>query len=144
VFNLSAFRARFITLALLLSLSSLLAACDTGGSATPVPPTPAAVATTATGAGSSSGAVNVTLSEFMISPATINVAAGHVTFNVTNSGKYPHNFGVMVNGTDMKTANLNPGDSATLAVDLTAGTYNTLCDIPTHKDKGMAGTIVVK
>ncbi len=146
MFKVSFLHARFLSLALLLVFSSLLAACGGDNStATPATSNPAAGTTpTAASAGSSSGAINVTLTEWSISPAAINVPAGHVTFNLTNNGKYPHNFGVMVNGTDMKSPNVAPGTSATFAVDLTAGTYNTLCDLPTHKDKGMAGTIVVQ
>lgn len=141
MFGLSTLRTRFVTLALLVFVSSILAACggDNGSSPATTAGSPTA------GASSGSGAtVNVTLSEFKIDPSTINVAAGHVTFNVSNTGKYPHNFGVVVNGQDMKTKTISPGGSDTLQVDLTAGTYDTLCDIPTHKDKGMAGSIVVK
>ena len=144
MFKVSFLHARFASLALLLVFSSLLAACG-GDNSTATPATNPAAGTTPTAASAgSTGAINVTLTEFSITPAAITVPAGHVTFNLTNTGKYPHNFGVMVNGTDMKSPNVAPGTSASFALDLTAGTYSTLCDLPGHKDKGMAGTIVVQ
>ncbi len=146
MFKVSFLHTRIASLALLLLFSGLLAACGGDNStATPSAPNPAAGTTpTAASAGSNSGAIAVTLAEFSIAPAAITVPAGHVTFNLTNSGKYPHNFGVMVNGTNMKSPNVAPGASATFALDLTAGTYDTLCDLPGHKGKGMVGTIVVQ
>ncbi len=146
-------RLRLLLVATLLALGSLLVACGTDPTAT-VPATAPTVAApaaatdaTATPAAVTSGATDgtaVTLSEWAIAPASIDVAAGHQKFKVTNSGKFPHNFKIVVNGTQVGTANLKAGESATLETDLTAGTYDTLCGIPGHKDKGMAGKVVVK
>ncbi len=143
---MSTLRPRFVAFALLLFLSSLLAACGGDNStATPSAPNPAAgvTATTASASGSNPE-ITVTLAEYSISPATINVTAGHVKFKLVNVGKYPHNFGVMVNGKDMKSSDVAPGGTGSFELDLTPGSYDTLCDLPTHKQKGMAGTIVVK
>jgi plastocyanin len=133
--------ARLATFALLLLASSLLAACGdqtVGGQA------PATAPTATTAAINISAKVVVTLKEYSIDPKIINVAAGHIKIKVVNAGTFPHNFGVMVNGKDMKSPDVDPGGNVIFELDLTPGTYNTLCDLPTHKDKGMAGTIVVK
>jgi uncharacterized cupredoxin-like copper-binding protein len=143
--------ARMMLGALLL-LSGLLAACGDTATPTAPPPTPApATATTTTAGGAATtpatgaaGAIAVTLKEWAIEPATIDVPAGHVTFNVTNSGKFPHNFKIVVNGQQVGTPNISPGQSMTWETDLTAGSYDTLCAIPGHKDQGMAGKITVK
>ncbi len=141
--------ARFTSLGLLLLLSGLLAAC--GGdnpTATPPPvptPAPAASATTSSnGSKDNSAEIIVTLTEFSIAPKVINANAGHLKFKLVNAGQIPHNFGVMVNGTNKKSPNINSGDTAIFELDLTSGTYDTICDLPTHKDQGMFGTIVVK
>ncbi len=143
-------RTRFAAIALLLVLSSLLAACG-GDNATatlpPAPtPAPAATATTESSSGSQnkSAEIIVTLTEFSIAPQVINASAGHLTFKLVNAGQIPHNFGVMVNGKNMKSPNIDSGSTAIFTLDLTPGTYDTLCDLPTHKDQGMFGTIVVK
>ncbi len=139
MFKRSFRRVHFAIFALLLLVSSLLAACGdqtAGGQAPATAPTATAI--------NISAKVIVTLKEYSIDPKVINVAAGHIKVKVVNAGKFPHNFGVMVNGKDMKSPNVDPGGSAIFEVDLAPGTYDTLCDLPTHKDKGMAGTIVVK
>ena len=141
-------------LALIVGMSIALTAC---GVATPTPPptavptaaptaTSAPVAATATGGGSSTGAaIEITLSDFVITPKTIDATAGTVTFKVTNKGKSPHNFAVVSNGQEVKkTKNLVNGQADTLEVDLPAGTYQVICDIPGHKEAGMVGTLTVK
>ena len=72
----------------------------------------------------------MTLKEWAIEPKTIQASAGHQTFKVTNTGKFPHNFSIEVNGAQMKTPNIKTGESATLETDLAAGSYSTLCSIP--------------
>lgn len=146
-------RSHLLLVALVLGMSVVLAAC--GADAPTAVPAPAATtapaaaeptATTASGGSTSAGAaVAVTLSEWSIDPKTIDVSAGKVTFNVTNKGKFPHNFAVVSNGTEvMKTANIPGGGTATLEMDLTAGSFQTICDIPGHKAQGMVGTLTVK
>lgn len=138
---------------LLLALSLALAGCGADATATPQPPTPApptAVVTTGaadtpTAAASGAAPIAVTLLEYSIDPKTIDATGGKVTFQVTNKGKLPHNFAVVSNGQELgKTKNLGNGQSETLTLDLQAGTYQTICDLPGHKDQGMLGTLTVK
>lgn len=99
-------------------------------------------AATAAESGEAAGptAVDVALSEFAIAPADIALAGGAVT--VTNDGQAPHNF--VVEGTELRTADLQPGDTGTVDVSsLSAGTYSFLCDIPGHAAAGMTGTLTI-
>jgi uncharacterized cupredoxin-like copper-binding protein len=84
-------------------------------------------------------ATNVAVSEteFKITFAQTPTKAGSYAFAVKNDGKVPHDFVVKGNGVDEKTKLLNPGDSATLDVDLKPGTYDVYCSVPGHKQAGM-------
>ncbi len=144
-------------IALVLGLSVALAACGVETPTNPPVPTttiaptattaPADTAPTATtAAGTGSGPViEVTVNEWSIEPKTIDATSGMVTFKVTNKGKFPHNFAIISNGQELKkTKNIPGGQSDTLEVDLSAGAYQTICDIPGHKDQGMMGTLTTK
>ena len=64
--------------------------------------------------------------------------AGPTTFEVTNDGTFPHSFEVEGQGGEAALdANLEPGQSATLEVDLAAGAYEVYCPIGNHADQGM-------
>ncbi|HET9729264.1 MAG TPA: multicopper oxidase domain-containing protein, partial [Acidimicrobiia bacterium] len=93
------------------------------------------------GGGSGGGGVQVTLTEFSISPASIGAPEnGKVT--VTNNGSAAHNFNI--EGTDKKTKDLNPGESATLDLNgLAKGSYTVFCAISGHRQAGMQGTLVI-
>ncbi|MBX3285770.1 MAG: multicopper oxidase domain-containing protein [Actinobacteria bacterium] len=88
-----------------------------------------------------SGPVSVTLTEFSISPATINVPKGG-SLAIQNDGKIVHNF--QVTGTDVKSKDIDGGSSETIDVSsLAPGSYEVFCAIPGHKDSGMTATLVV-
>ena len=87
----------------------------------------------------SAAPVSVTLSEFAITPAAI-VASG--TVNVTNDGSMAHDFSIV--GTDVATALLQPGQSASLDVSgLAPGTYEVICTVAGHKEAGMVASLTV-
>lgn len=93
------------------------------------------------GGGGGASNISVTLSEFAISPATINAAPGNVVLQVSNAGSIAHNLTVK----DLKaTADLEAGHTATLDLgSLSAGTYDVYCSIPGHQQAGMTGKLVV-
>jgi uncharacterized cupredoxin-like copper-binding protein len=62
---------------------------------------------------------------------------GEYTFDVSNDGKDVHNLAVNGPGVSKKTADLQPGDTAALQVDLEPGTYELYCAVPGHKALGM-------
>jgi uncharacterized cupredoxin-like copper-binding protein len=82
-------------------------------------------------------AVKVTEVDFKIQLPKTSFKAGPVTFEVTNTGKVPHDLVVKGNGVNAKTPLLNPGQSKTLKVDLKPGTYELYCSVPGHKQLGM-------
>ena len=134
-----------ITLLVLLAASLLLAACsggadrqDTAAVNTPQPSGDRAGAAAAGGA-----TINVTLKEMTVALDKTQAAAGTVTFVVQNTGHAPHNFAIKGNGVDQKTPRLESGQSATLTVDLSPGTYEYVCTMPGHAMAGMRGTLTV-
>ncbi len=87
--------------------------------------------------------VDVTLVSFQIEmPASL--PAGPTTFTITNNGTHEHSFEVAGNGIEEKLeANLQPGESGTLEVDLPPGTYEVYCPVADHKDQGMLVELTV-
>ncbi len=141
-------RARLLLVGSILAVGSLLAACDSGTPATPAPPVNTSNNAAPTPAApipkKAVNEVGILVNEWSIIPDNLGVPPGHTKFTVTNAGKSPHNFTIMIDGKAQKTPNIAAGEKGTLELDLVAGTYQTLCDIPGHKDKGMAGQITVK
>ena len=97
--------------------------------------------------GATTGAVKnftVTGTEFAFSPNTLSVNKGdtvNVTF--TNSGAFPHNFTITELNVKSKTISPGESDTVTFTADQ-AGTFTYFCSVPTHKDKGMVGTLTVQ
>lgn len=123
-----------------------LVAC--GGSSTsstgssPAPTlSPAAVAATAT----SGSGIPVQLSDYMIMPGTLTARAGSVTFDVKNGGPTAHNLTIIDSSGKVvgATANLKPGESATLTVGLSAGAYTAVCSLAGHEILGMKDVLTV-
>ena len=79
--------------------------------------------------------VGITLTEFAIETDVTEIPAWtNVTFEVTNDGAVPHDLDV--NGS--RTPMLNPGESATLAVEAPgSGDLKLLCSVPGHEPAGM-------
>jgi FtsP/CotA-like multicopper oxidase with cupredoxin domain len=91
--------------------------------------------------GAPAGGVQVTLSEFAITPSSISVPTGG-TVVVTNNGTTTHNFNIA--GANLKTKDLAPGASQSLSLKgVKAGSYTVYCNIPGHQQAGMQGTLVV-
>jgi sulfite dehydrogenase len=83
---------------------------------------------------------------------TSNIAAGPVTFKVTNAGTLSHDFKICVKAVTSSAANsctgkvtalLAKGKTATLTVTLAKGEYEFLCTVPGHAGAGMKGLIGV-
>jgi uncharacterized cupredoxin-like copper-binding protein len=77
--------------------------------------------------------------EFKFKLSAASVAAGVVTFKVTNKGKLAHDF--QIGG--RKTPLINPGKSNTLRVTLKKGSAAYMCTVPGHAAAGMKGTLKV-
>ena len=135
---------------------ALAAACgddDDGGESPAAGETPAAPATT----------VDVGLVEFAVNPAQDTVDAGTLTFNVSNDGTEVHTFRVIK--TDLAPDALptaasrvdegqvdvvasipefNAGETEDVNVDLDAGSYVLICNLPGHYDLGMRAAFTVE
>jgi uncharacterized cupredoxin-like copper-binding protein/mono/diheme cytochrome c family protein len=107
--------------------------------------------------------VDVGLVEFVVNPARDTADAGALTFSVSNDGAIIHNFRAIK--TDLApdalpTANaqadeaqldvvaslpeFNAGETAEVSVDLEAGSYVLICNIPGHYDLGMRAAFTVE
>ncbi len=131
-------------------------------SATAAAPAPAIAAAAAPAV----SPVAVTLSDMQVQSGSTTIAAGNVTFRITNTGSMQHE--LLVFRSDLAPAdypmkdgninedgpgitkvsdgdNLNPGTSQNRVVDLTQpGTYMLVCNLPGHFKMGMYRVITVK
>ena len=84
-------------------------------------------------------AVSAKLAEWKVELSQRTIAAGVVTFTVTNTGSVPHAFEVEGQGIEEATAVIPPGSSATLKLTLKPGNYDVYCPVggDSHKHLGM-------
>jgi plastocyanin len=88
-------------------------------------------------------------SEFQFQPTSITVPAGQpVTFQLTNSGQFPHNLHIEGQGVVFDLVpggiNVNPGQTTSGTFTFTtAGTYDFWCPVGNHRQRGMVGTLTV-
>ena len=88
--------------------------------------------------------IKLTETEFAIEPADVEVAKeGIVEFKVKNAGSTTHALEVEGGDVEQETAEIAPGESASLKVRLPEGTYELYCPIGDHQDRGMTGELTV-
>jgi plastocyanin len=89
--------------------------------------------------------VHVQVSEWKVELSQQTVAAGPVTFVVTNSGQIPHAIEVEGEGIEQELETIQPGATDTLTVTLKAGRYEVYCPVGegSHKKLGMDTRLVV-
>ena len=68
---------------------------------------------------------------------------GRYTFDVQNDGRSIHNLVIEGQKVSKRTPDLEPGQKASLHVDLKPGTYELYCAIPGHKQLGMDAKFTV-
>jgi plastocyanin len=100
-------------------------------------------ATEAGGGGAAGNKIAVTEVEYKIELPKATLAPGTYTFDVSNKGKIVHNLHVQGGGADEATKDIQPGSSASVTVQLKAGTYDLYCSIPGHKQLGMDEKLTV-
>jgi plastocyanin len=89
--------------------------------------------------------VDVTARDYSFSPATIQVTAGNVRFNLKNAGAQAHDLHVEKGGQDLGgTSVFGPGSTQGATVKLSPGTYDFVCTVGDHEALGMKGKLVVK
>jgi uncharacterized cupredoxin-like copper-binding protein len=79
------------------------------------------------------------------SRSELTARAGSVTVTLDNpSGNgLPHAIEIEGNGVEEETETIQPGDRASVTVDLRAGRYTFYCPVGNHRDAGMEGTLTV-
>lgn len=89
--------------------------------------------------------VKVALSEWKVQLTPARVPPGPVIFEVTNAGTIPHAFEVEGRGLEKSIPQLQPGATATLKLDLRAGSYEAYCPVgkDSHKMLGMLSHLMV-
>ena len=89
--------------------------------------------------------VNARLTEWHVELSATTVAAGPVTFAVSNTGSIPHAFEIEGKGIEKEIAVLQPGSAGTLTVTLKPGRYEVYCPVgeDSHKKLGMLTRLTV-
>ena len=81
-------------------------------------------------------------------PKEVRVTSGKVEFTLVNKGQSNHNVAIKLKDKEVRLARAEAGKSATAEpVELAAGTYDIYCSFTSggdHKDRGMAGKLIVK
>jgi len=90
-------------------------------------------------------AIAISMTEFALEPASLELVAGSYTFDGVNDGSIPHGLVIDGEGGRVGTPDISyaPGTSQSFTADLTPGTYEIYCPVPGHKDAGMAATVTV-
>ena len=125
-------------------------ALDTAGAGTAISPStvgPGAQTATGTATGEPDQ-IHIVLREWSVSVSKSPIRAGRTTFHAMNEGKYQHAFEIEGNGQEWKVDPIKPAGTATLAADLTPGSYTVYCPIVdthgNHRGRGMTTTLVVQ
>jgi|1185.fasta_scaffold52856_2 uncharacterized cupredoxin-like copper-binding protein len=149
-----------LLVALLIAIGFVVA---TGGDTTSDAPAPVkapAPAAAKPAAPAAAAKIGVALRDFTVTPAPTAGLAGKVTFRVHNAGAVKHEFVVirtnkpaadLLKGSEANEAgnvgeigDLQPGATKSLRLDLKAGHYALICNLPGHYAAGQRADFVVK
>jgi plastocyanin len=88
--------------------------------------------------------IEVVATDFAFEPPSIEVdEPGVYAFRLVNRGESTHALEVEGEGAEEATADIGPGESAEVKVELKAGRYELYCPIGNHRGLGMEGTLSV-
>ena len=130
---------------------------DGGGNAT----APTATAPQTTESTAASDTLTIKMSEFAFDPKDVVAKAGKVTITAPNDGKVVHELVVLKTSADPadlpmdgdevdesknvgEIPDVEPGDTKKVTLNLTAGKYAMVCNLPGHYKAGMYGSLTVK
>ena len=121
--------------AALVAVALLVASCGGGGESAAPKAGKAPAAAAAAG-----DVLEFTGTEYALAQPKPNVSAGSTTIRFVNKGLVEHDITI----DDLKVQIVaKPGKTAEASATLKAGTYETYCSIPGHKESGMKGTLTV-
>jgi plastocyanin len=88
--------------------------------------------------------ITISETEYKLDPSSVSVdKAGTYAFDVVNDGKVAHALEIEGNGIEEETDTLEPGERATLTVELDGGSFELYCPVGDHADRGMKGELEV-
>jgi uncharacterized cupredoxin-like copper-binding protein len=98
-----------------------------------------------TGGGTAAG-LSEDMTDFKFSQPAPKVKAkgGTVTISLKNSGGSTHAMEIEGKGEEVKSKQIDPGQTTTLKAKLAPGTYEFYCPVDGHKKLGMKGKITVQ
>jgi plastocyanin len=115
---------------ILLLVAGLAAACGGGD--------------TTDGEAGAGDALTIVLSDFAVEPPVDSLEPGTYTARVTNEGGTVHALKVDGPTGETESAQLQPGESVELELDLSeAGEYELTCPVGDHRDRGMEASLAV-
>ena len=99
-------------------------------------------------AGGPATELTIALRDIYFDPSTFTIPADtDVPVTMTNLGAAVHNFNIDANANpsdpDIHSGDVNPGETASLTINLPAGKWFFYCNIPGHANAGMVGIITV-
>lgn|SRR5215218_2038222 len=152
--QMSKLRRWGVLTAALLLVSGALAACGGGSDDDSTTSEAGGGGATAsqTTEGSTSGGGGATLIEtaqesggLSFSRSDLTAKAGSVTMTLDNpsANQLPHAIEIEGNGVEEETETTQPGDRASVTVDLRPGRYTFYCPVGDHRAAGMEGTLTV-
>jgi plastocyanin len=81
---------------------------------------------------------------YFYNPKDVTVPAGTVRFLFRNTGSRNHNYVIRLPGGEQRIPDVGAGQTREQTFTLNQpGTFNVLCDLPTHAQRGMTGTLTV-
>lgn len=106
-------------------------------------PTPPAAAATPAASGAPAVEFAIDMYDIFFAPTRIRIPANtDVRLVFQNDGVIVHNFALNEQGIDIS-IDVDPGDTGEVVVNLPAGNYKFVCNIPGHKQAGMTGVLAV-
>jgi uncharacterized cupredoxin-like copper-binding protein len=89
--------------------------------------------------------ITITATDFALAPRSVDLdESGTYAFEVVNEGEVAHALEVEGEGIEEETKTLQPGEQATLTVDLESGSYELYCPVGDHKERGMTGKVDIQ
>lgn len=89
--------------------------------------------------------ITIEETDFALDPNSVALETpGTYAFEVVNEGQVSHALEIEGEGIEEETETLDPGERASLSVELEAGSYELYCPVGNHRERGMTGKIEIQ